>query len=124
MKISDNSNISIPEFDLGNLLKRMDNDYETVRKIISIFTDDVRKRIDVIRDAILRHDFSLIASEAHTIKGSAATIGAESLRVSAEELERLAVKGCGSDVTSACQILYRNYIQLIKVIEELYQDNL
>jgi HPt (histidine-containing phosphotransfer) domain-containing protein len=105
-------------FDLDVLMKRVDNDRESALEIMGVFTDDVETRIDRIRNALMMNDFSTIASEAHTVKGSAATIGAIALGKTAEILERDAETKRGNSVTQMCQLLEMQFRQLLLVFSE------
>jgi PAS domain S-box-containing protein len=70
--------------------------------LIDIFLQDTPARIEVLRDAIARGDRDGLRREAHTLKGSAANIGAEGLAALSREMETAAA---GADPGRSLQIL-------------------
>ncbi len=70
-----------------------DND-EFLREITGIFLEDTPARIIELTQSLVRHDLASFTRAAHSIKGSAANLGAVKLRAVAEKLEHQArVKG-------------------------------
>jgi HPt (histidine-containing phosphotransfer) domain-containing protein len=89
--MSDNSSKHVElMFDHDDLLRRMDNDDDIIVLIVEAFLEDIPARIDAIESALTSTDFNQLIREAHSIKGTAANIGAKALSQYALELEQAA----------------------------------
>jgi two-component system sensor histidine kinase/response regulator len=73
--------------DLQGALDRLDGDRELVQELARFFADECPKSISEIRSALISADFVLLERLAHTLKGSSASVDAESIRQIAIELE-------------------------------------
>ncbi|TFG64634.1 MAG: response regulator, partial [Spirochaetales bacterium] len=71
-------------------LKRMGNDSALLSELYKIFYDDIPKRKEQFQKAVAAGDFSQIGQSAHSLKGTAGTMGAERLSSAAVELEAAA----------------------------------
>jgi two-component system sensor histidine kinase/response regulator len=69
------------------LLERLEGDRELLEDLARLFADECPKSISEIRSALDPVDFVLLERLAHTLKGSSASMGAESVRQLALELE-------------------------------------
>ena len=85
-------------FNPKQIFDAVNRDIDLVNEIIEIFLDDTPKQIQILREALFSEDHKLIELQAHTLKGVAASIGAESFREIAYNIE-LAVKN--SDLSKA-----------------------
>jgi two-component system, sensor histidine kinase and response regulator len=77
-----------PVFEEGTLLARIGGNQALAEKIMCKFLDDVPRRVELLRQALLQPDFEEARLQAHTIKGSSRNVGAESLGKAAENLEK------------------------------------
>ncbi len=75
-------------FDEEELLKRLMGDRELGRAVIAGFLDDIPQQIDTLKQRLGEGDAPLVSRHAHTIKGAAATIGAQVLRDVAYTVEQ------------------------------------
>ena len=80
----------------GNLIEKAvtdqllkDTGEEVFSKVLHLFVEETRRRIDVIQQAQIEADASQIEKEAHAIKSSAASVGAISLGQQAKQLEHI-----------------------------------
>lgn len=67
-----------------------------LQDILEVFSSDTIERLAVLDSALERRDFDAVAKQAHSIKGSAASLGLNSIVSSAFQLEQAAA-GDGSD---------------------------
>jgi two-component system sensor histidine kinase/response regulator len=81
-----------PVFDEKVLLNLLEGDRESAVEIVSQFQPDVVGQVARLREAIESNDAVVLRERAHTLKGSAASVGAEALRFCAADLEQ---KGAG-----------------------------
>jgi two-component system sensor histidine kinase/response regulator len=63
---------------------------DIVSELTALFVADAQERIAALRDAAARHDAQTIAREAHALKGSAATLGAQQIVAICAALEGMA----------------------------------
>jgi HPt (histidine-containing phosphotransfer) domain-containing protein len=80
--------------DIRNLVDTADGDREFIRELIGIFIEDAGKQLAAIRSLLAGGPGEELARRAHSIKGSSANMGAESMQAVAHALE-LAGKGQG-----------------------------
>ena len=80
-------------FDEEELLKRLMGDRELGRAVIAGFLEDIPQQIDTLKQRLGEGDAPLVSRHAHTIKGAAATIGAQVLREVACTMEQAGKAG-------------------------------
>ncbi len=80
-------------FDRQGLLQRVTGDQVLARKLTAGFLQDIPGRITQLQECLTTGDSYSAALVAHTIKGAAATVGAETLRAVAAEVEEAARHG-------------------------------
>ncbi|MFM7601079.1 MAG: Hpt domain-containing protein [Pseudanabaena sp.] len=74
---------------LEQLSQISEGDIEFEIEVLQVYVEDVSQRIEKIRDAITKDDWSKIMSEAHHLKGSSANVGALRIQTLAGQLEKL-----------------------------------
>lgn len=72
---------------INNLRELSPDDPEFLVEIIDIFLADTPQRITELETCLQKQDVDTFTRAAHSIKGSAANLGALRLRAAAEELE-------------------------------------
>jgi signal transduction histidine kinase/DNA-binding response OmpR family regulator len=77
-------------FDADRMLTRCSGDLDLVRELGHLFLEVFPGQLANIRGAIDAGDCERLGAEAHSLRGSAGTLGAEQVAASAESLERLA----------------------------------
>lgn len=80
-------------FDLSYLLTTVADDRELAGQVIGVFMHDIPKQLAELDSAIASGDAPTARRAAHSIKGAAATVGAEKLRVVAFQGEELGRDG-------------------------------
>jgi signal transduction histidine kinase/HPt (histidine-containing phosphotransfer) domain-containing protein len=79
--------------DTRELLERLGGDEKCLDEVLAVFLVEAPRQLRAVLDAAKSGDALAVRQRAHTLKGSAAAIGAEALRVTAERVERWASKG-------------------------------
>jgi len=79
--------------DTHKLLEELCGQPELIPRLLHVFQAEAQKDIDGLEAALDAHDYTKVAALAHRLKGSAATIGAESLKIEAAQIERLGRQG-------------------------------
>jgi len=82
-----------PIIDLTNLRMIADGDEAFMRELIDIYAEDAVEQIKHLRKAVGVGDAPLVERYAHSLKGSSANIGAESMREIALAMEQRANGG-------------------------------
>ncbi|WP_448556057.1 response regulator [Thalassotalea montiporae] len=102
-----------------------DTGAEIFNKVLHLFVDETRRRVDVIQQAKTETDASQIEKEAHAIKSSAASVGAIGLGQLAKQLEHVCQRqpsdGSLSDATiELIAQLAKLSAQVLAVLERDY----
>ena len=79
--------------DMARLRERFDDDHELLEEIFSVFLSESPERRLGIEAALAEGDLPRLAGLAHSLKGVAATLFAEPLRLAAYTLEKTARSG-------------------------------
>ena len=79
--------------DLAVALRWLGGDQGLLRELVGIFIDDGPKRLEALREAMTASDVQQLEQVAHSLKGSAAILGASRLQESALALEEAAHDG-------------------------------
>jgi len=79
--------------DLAVALHWLGGDQGLLRELVGIFVDDGPKRLEALRAAMTAADVQQLEQVAHSLKGSAAILGAARLQESALALEEAAHDG-------------------------------
>lgn len=77
----------------GEWMERMRGKPDFVERLFTVFVTEEPKRLERIREALGREDAEAMAYLTHSLKGSAATMGAEELRECCLKLELAAKDG-------------------------------
>jgi CheY-like chemotaxis protein len=79
--------------DFDQALAEFENDRELLEEVLDEFLDNVRRQIDILRQALDAGDAERVRREAHAIKGGAANLTANALAEVARRLEDLGRSG-------------------------------
>jgi len=79
-------------------LEQSGQDEELLAELVQLFTDTSAEDLAKIQDALSAGDAEGIADAAHSIKGAAASLGIEDIRMAAHEIEK---SGRNKDIESA-----------------------
>lgn len=105
-------------FDLQDLLERTENDEELAREIIEIFLVDTPVQIANLRKNLEDEKIADLSREAHSIKGSAASIGAPAIREVAFQIESAFKRGGLGDIPPLLNRLDREFERLVQHLKE------
>lgn len=98
------------------VLERIENDLELYRDICEIFRDEGPELMRKLRESVDSGEITLAIRSAHSLKSSAANIGANELSELARQAEEA---GNGEDTGKLRELLPRIGAQLNDVIDEL-----
>lgn len=114
IKVDDLETIKSNEapMDYSMALSEFDQDKDFLDEVLQGFIEIVEKQITEIKNAISIGDAETVKKEAHSIKGGAANLTADSLYSSALELEKIGKSGELGDAGDALEKLSREFRRL------------
>ncbi|MEH1906306.1 response regulator [Nostoc sp.] len=86
---TDADSVDLP-IDWERLHQLSENNLEFELELLQIFVEDIEPRLEVVKIAIAAYDFQELALQAHQIKGASANLGAKTMQMAAEKLEKFA----------------------------------
>ena len=111
---------SLPVFNSNELLRVFDGDEMIMKELIQLFIDTFPEHYYKIKDAIQHGDPAQLASAAHTLKGSAANIRAETCRMAAYELEMMGKNQQTNSGQEALGRLDSEFAKFKQLVQEQY----
>jgi signal transduction histidine kinase/DNA-binding response OmpR family regulator/HPt (histidine-containing phosphotransfer) domain-containing protein len=116
----DSLSFQLPGIDVGAVLQSTGLNWRTFQDVLVGFFRDNRNTVATIDRALAANDRAALLHLAHSLKGSAANIGAGELREVADDLEQ----GCNNHlpaaaVASLCQELQKELTRLLGVLEQI-----
>ena len=93
-----------------------DTSIDFLPSLIEVFESESSQRLENITKAMSENDLATLGIEAHSLKGTSATFGAETLRSTAERIEKAAKSG---DQSTVDQFVPNVPAQLESVLTEL-----
>jgi HPt (histidine-containing phosphotransfer) domain-containing protein len=94
---------------LANLRDVLDGDPDLLKELIDLFLTDAPALLACLRDAIDRQDPVSLMQTAHSLKGSAANLGARGMAAVCASLERRGRLGSFNGADSACETLRKEF---------------
>lgn len=92
---------------------------DLLRELLALFLRDTPERLDALRRALARDDFDTTGRAAHSVKGSAANLGAGALQALAARAEAAAQARDGAAVAALLASLDAEFAQVRRQLEEL-----
>jgi HPt (histidine-containing phosphotransfer) domain-containing protein len=89
--------LSEPAWNHAELLKRVDNDEDLLRELLTIFKEDFPGTMRSLESAIAVADLKNVSRLSHTLKGMLSSLGARRAATAASKIEELA--GVGETVS-------------------------
>jgi HPt (histidine-containing phosphotransfer) domain-containing protein/two-component sensor histidine kinase len=77
-------------FDFARAIEVVGGDMDLLREIVTLFLDDIPRKVDQIREALRSLNAVRVEETAQDLKGAAANIGAKTIEESLSQLERMA----------------------------------
>jgi signal transduction histidine kinase/DNA-binding response OmpR family regulator/HPt (histidine-containing phosphotransfer) domain-containing protein len=108
-------------FDMDGLLERIGGDREFLQIFVVKYIDSTTDLMAALEEAIRLGDASTVHLQSHSIKGAAASIGAEAMRTIAAEMEALAKVELLTDMPQLYAALGRAFTVFRDIAVELSQ---
>jgi two-component system sensor histidine kinase/response regulator len=104
-------------FDRGDLLRRLSGDEQLFVDVIRLFLKECPERLAAIKAAVDARSAEEIRGEAHTLKGSAATLSARGLAEAADALEQIGANGRFDAADAAWKRVFAEASLLTKLLD-------
>jgi CheY-like chemotaxis protein/HPt (histidine-containing phosphotransfer) domain-containing protein len=101
-------------WDRKAFMDRIMDDEELAWDIVGGFRTDTANRVGIVRQAVADGNLTVVSTQAHSIKGAAANLGAEGLRDAALNMETVARDGRISECGAALKNLQGALLQLFE----------
>ena len=105
--------------DIHKFLEELCGQPELIPRLLHVFQAEAQKDIDGLEAALDAHDFTKVAMLAHRLKGSAATIGAEPMKIEAAQIERFGREGNPEQIQDHLSNLHREFERFCGYMSEL-----
>jgi HPt (histidine-containing phosphotransfer) domain-containing protein len=106
----------IINYSLG--LKMMGGNKKLYQQVIQVFLEENKSVIELLDKALLNHDYQMVIDVSHKIKGSAGSIGAESVHKLASKLQEAAENSQFEDLELIKEHFVTHFKQLIKTLKK------
>lgn len=106
----------IVDFDIVRANTLGDEGFE--RSLLEAFLEDNEERMKIVRAALESSDGDVVGLEAHSLKGAAATLGAQALADAARDLESAVAEGSLDDAQRRFAEVKRELARVCEVLEE------
>ncbi len=103
-------------WDREGMMMRMMNDADLVKTVIKLFLRDVPTKISQIREQLEKADFESMRHPAHSLKGAAANVGGEAMRIAAMRIEKMPDKQSTEIVTELVDNLEGEFWKLRRIM--------
>ncbi len=107
-----NGHAAVAPFDKSMALQRLGGDESLYQELVVMFHRDTPSLLAEIQSAMEIRDAETLRRLAHSLKGSAAYVGAQEMSAAAYQLERLAAAASWSDIPAAWQELAKLWKQV------------
>jgi CheY-like chemotaxis protein len=98
-------------------LSHLEGDEELYREVLELFKEDAPHLMEQLQDALQASDLATVERQAHTLKSTAANIGANGVREAALEVEHSARRRDYTAVHSFCSTLTAEFTLLQMVLD-------
>ena len=105
-------------FDDQALVRRLMGDRQLAGRVLKSFLGDVPSQLDNLRRRLADADSAGARSQAHMLKGAAATAGADALRAIAQEMERAGTDGELDHCLEALPRAWQKFEEFKSAVEE------
>jgi HPt (histidine-containing phosphotransfer) domain-containing protein len=109
--------VSSPVFDMEGVLERLMGDRDLAWAVIDGFLGDNHSQIQELQDFLSRGDVDGSRRQAHSIRGAAATVGAERLLMTALAMEQAAQTGDLRSVEKAMEELKADFLEFESAVK-------
>jgi signal transduction histidine kinase/CheY-like chemotaxis protein len=107
----------------NEVLERLSGDEELLRELWEIFTSDAPRQMEELKKSIDTGNIAVTERQAHTLKSTSATVGADSLKERALNIERAAREKSLMNIDILYDDLENEFIKVMKELQALSKRN-
>lgn len=115
---------TLPVVSMEEVTEIVDGDMELFKEIVDLFLETTPALIATIHEAVIGEDMETLRNMAHSLKGSAANIGALSLRYLSYEIENAATENDLGEARRLAKHLQNEMENLKKALNEIDFENI
>jgi len=108
----------MPAFDRKAFERRMGNNGELCKRILALFMQDTPRQLAFLNQSVAAHDMSDVQRAAHSIKGAAASLGAEAVHRAAYDVETASQEGSIDQVRGRISELEWAFASFLEAISQ------
>ncbi|WP_372999931.1 response regulator [Sulfurimonas sp.] len=123
IKVEKNTESEVIIWDENSALKRLGGSSELLKKVLTIFVQDIQNSITSLKEAIDAKDADKIKLHAHSIKGSSGNINAKSLEEKARELEDGSSTLKNQELRDKFEDMNDIVTELLVILDKYIKDN-
>jgi HPt (histidine-containing phosphotransfer) domain-containing protein len=105
------------DWDLNELMERIDGDQELLRELLVMFREDVRINLEKTRRAIGMSDYEGLSRTAHTMKGMLKNLSMGAAAETAAALEKASLENRQGDSRQLLQKLVKELERILPEVE-------
>jgi HPt (histidine-containing phosphotransfer) domain-containing protein len=105
------------DWDMKELMERLDGDREFLRELLVMFREDVRMNLEKSRKAWVERDFEQLVRTAHTLKGMLRNLSMRSAAETSAALEKAAQENGQSDSEHLLDGLVKELERILPEVE-------
>ena len=102
---------------LGELLTRVENDYEFLCELIAIFKEDFPRLLQTLRQSVTREDMKNVEVTSHALKGMLSGLSVTKAAATASRLEQMGRAGKTSGLTEIFVLFEREVASLLPELD-------
>ncbi|MEM7167681.1 MAG: Hpt domain-containing protein [Planctomycetota bacterium] len=106
-----------PVMDEAAALDMVEGERDLLEEILELFEDCTRDRVAELRESVASGELDRVSSAAHAIKGAAANICAERIRLLAAQMESDARQGVVADISEMSAMLEAEFDRFVAEVE-------
>ncbi len=104
-------------FNRIDLTFRLGGDKKTTDEVLVIFVEELQEMLQQIQDDIDKRDYNSLFSVAHTLKGTAANVGAVSISAIAANMQKAAENKSDKEIDQVLDSLLLEAASIIAIIK-------
>ena len=105
------------------LLERVDNDFELLQELFSLFVEDIPQQLTDIKEALNDHDAEKVKATVHRLKGTVGNLSAKDAYELTSKMEMYASQGELSSVQYFYPDLKKQILLVIDALESMVKSN-
>jgi PAS domain S-box-containing protein len=121
LTMSENGTRAGEIIDRASLLERVEGDHELLAEMINLFVEDAPNLLASMRDALKKSDMLFLERSAHSLKGAASNLSAQTAAAAAQKLERDAKQANAESAKASLLAVEKEVDRLLPALTDICQ---